>query len=163
MMGSLGLLALAMTVAPVQDVTSFEMFQLLNSCEPMYLLVTVLDDEDMKNVGLTKERVQFAVESRLRGARLLRSGTVSAPLLRVSVAVTRTVYDVNMGYYKRLWDPLTDRYGLAETWTTGSSGTHGSKADYIVSKLSGLLDEFLTEYLRVNEAACTGSPQPPTQ
>ena len=56
MMGSLGLLALAMTVAPVQDVTSFEMFQLLNSCEPMYLLVTVLDDEDMKNVGLTKER-----------------------------------------------------------------------------------------------------------
>ena len=165
MMGSFGLLALALTVAPVQDVTSFEMFQLFNSCEPMYLLLTVPDDndEDMKNVGLTKDRVQFAVESRLRGARLLRSGTVSAPLLQVRVGVTRTMYDVNMGYYKRLWDPLTDRYGLAETWTAGSVGTHGSKADDIVSKLSELLDKFLTNYLRVNEAACTESPQPPTQ
>ena len=51
----------------------------------------------------------------------------------------------------------------AETWTAGSVGTHGSKADDIVSKLSELLDKFLTNYLRVNEAACTESPQPPTQ
>ena len=39
----------------------------------------------------------------------------------------------------------------------------GGRADFILSSLSARLDKFLTEYLRVNESACTGTPQPPTQ
>ena len=42
-------------------------------------------------------------------------------------------------------------------------GTHGQSAEFIVSNLSGTLDKFLTEYLRMNESACTESPQQPTQ
>ena len=41
-------------------------------------------------------------------------------------------------------------------------GAHGQNANFIVSSLSELLDKFLAEYLRVNEAACTESPPPPT-
>ena len=161
MMGSFGLLALALTAVPVQE--SFERFQLFNNCEPMYLLVFDFNNiENAENIGLTKERVQFAVESRLRGARLFRSGT-GTPFLRVSVNFSGVAYTVSADYYKRLSDPVSGGSGFALTWETGSVGTHGGRAEFILSSLSGLLDKFLTEYLRVNESACTESPQPPTQ
>ena len=60
-------------------------------------------------------------------------------------------------------DVATGNTGVAEAWSRGITGTHGEAAEFIISGLSGLLDRFLTEYLRVNESACTESPQPPTQ
>ena len=58
MMGSFGLLALAMTIAPAQEVTDFDRFALFNNCELMHLLILDLsDDEAAENIGLTKERV----------------------------------------------------------------------------------------------------------
>ena len=81
MLGSFGLLALAMSVAPAQGVTDLDRFELFNNCEPMYLLASVFDDDETANdIGLTQERVQFAVESRLRGARLFRSDLGSSGL-----------------------------------------------------------------------------------
>ena len=163
MVASFGLLALALTAVPVQDSTDFERFQLFNDCEPMGLAVVVFDnDGEAENIGLIKERVQFAVESRLRGARLFRSG-YSLPSLDVTVGVVGSAFRITMGYSKMLFDLVSDRVGAATTWSDGTFGTHGSNADFIVSSLSEILDKFLTEYLRVNEAACTGSPQPPTQ
>ena len=164
MTGSFGLLALAMIIAPVQDVTDFERFQLFNNCEPMDLMVSDFNDiEYAENIGLTKERVQFAVESRLRGARLFRSSQ-RVPSLLVSVNFAGEAFTTNISYYKSLLDPASGSRGVATTWEEGSVGTHGrTGVDFILSSLSGLLDKFLTEYLRVNESACTGSPQPPTQ
>ena len=99
MMGSFGLLALALTAVPVQD--SFERFQLFNNCEPMALMVSDFNDiEDAENIGLTKERVQFAVESRLRGARLFRSSQ-RAPLLLVSVDFAGEAFTTNISYYQK--------------------------------------------------------------
>ena len=163
MMGSFGLLALALTAVPVQESTDFERFKLFNNCEPMYLLVLDFNNiENAENIGLTKERVQFAVESRLRGARLFRSG-FGTPFLRVRVNFAGVAYTMSADYYKRLSDPVSGGSSFALTRETASVGTHGGRADFILSSLSGLLDKFLTEYLRVNESACTESPQPPTQ
>ena len=39
-------------------------------------------------------------------------------------------------------------------WETGSYGTHGGDADYILQAVSERLDRFILEYLRVNETAC---------
>ena len=72
MMATFGMLTLAMITPPAQDTTDYdyERFQLFSNCEPMHLLfLSSLDnEEDAKKLGLTDERVQFAVESRLRGA-----------------------------------------------------------------------------------------------
>ena len=163
MMGSFGLLALALTIAPVQDVIDFDRFQLFNNCETMGLVVSVTaEDETAKDVGLTEERVRFAVESRLRGARLFRSGP-DLPVLGVEINVVSGAFAVSMRYYKMLFDSVSGSSGFAIAWLTGTTGTHGSKSEFIVSSLSKSLDQFLTEYLRVNESACTESPQPPTQ
>ena len=155
---------MALTITPVQETTDRNLFQLFNNCEPMSLAVEVNgDDEDVKKVGLTKERVQFAMESRLRGARLFRS-EVFLPVLEVNVSVLGGAFGLSMRYSKTLFDSVSGKNSFAPTWNNLRLGTHGQLgSEYIVSGLSELLDEFLTEYLRVNEAACTGSPQPPTQ
>ena len=164
MMGNFGLLALALTITPVQETTDRDLFQMFNNCEPMSLAVEVSgDDEDVKKVGLTKERVQFAVESRLRGARVFKS-YLSLPGLEVHVTVLDGAFTISMRYNKTLFDSVSGKNSFAPTWDRWILGIHGQPgSEYIVSGLSEFLDEFLTEYLRVNEAACTGSPQPPTQ
>ena len=162
MMGNFGLLALALTITPVQETTDRDLFQLFNNCEPMSLLLEVSgDDEDVKKEGRTKERVQFAVESRLRGARLFRS-VFFLPVLEVNVSVLGGAFMMSMSYNKTVFDSVSGKNSFAPTWNRSILGTQ-SGAAYIILSLSELLDEFLTEYLRVNEAACTGSPQPPTQ
>ena len=84
------------------------------------------------------------------------------PVLEVNVSVLGGAFMISMRYNKTLFDSVSGKNSFATTWNRSILGTQGG-TDYIVSRLSELLDEFLTEYLRVNEAACTGSPQPPTQ
>ena len=160
MIGSFGLLVLAIITAPVQDVTDFDRFALFNNCESMFLLVETLPD-GAADIRLTKERLQVAAESRLRGARLYTSDR-SRPYLYVNVNVAGKAFSTSLRYTKKMLDLATDNTGEASAWYRGITGTHGKNAEYVVSSLSILLDRFLTEYLRVNESACTESPQPPT-
>ena len=126
----------------------------------MFLLVEVLSD-DAADIGLTEERLQVAAESRLRGARLYTSDH-SRPYLYVNVNVTSRAFSTSLRYTKNMRDLATGNTGAASAWEHGITGTHGKDAEYVVSSLSRLLDRFLTECLRVNESACTESPQPPT-
>lgn len=128
-------------------------------------LVVLFDiTEGAGDLKLTKERLQFAAESRLRSARLFKADDGGLPFLTVSVEVVGGAFSTGLGYNKRLFDPASGSGGIAATWSIRMSGTYGrTGAEFIVSKLSELLDQFLVEYLRVNESACTESPQPPTQ
>ena len=49
-------------------------FELYNGCLPMDLVVEVLSD-DAKEIGLSREAIQNALESRLRAARLYQNQT----------------------------------------------------------------------------------------
>ena len=163
MMGSFGLLALALAAVPVQESTDFERFKLFNNCEPMGLFVVFSIVEGATDLKLTEERVQFAVESRLRSARLFKA-EAGLPILQVAVDVVGQAFVIDFGYNKELFDPASGSFGYAPVWSNSTGGTYGQNgADFIVSNLLELLDKFLTEYLRANESACTGSPQPPTQ
>ena len=48
--------------------------------------------------------------------------------------------------------------GAATTWSTGTTGTYGSNVIAIRPIVSEHVDEFLFEYLRVNERACGPGP-----
>ena len=156
MMASFGLLALAVAAVPAQDDTGRDRFELFNNCEPMHLLVLDLYD-DAAEIVLTKERLRFTAESRLRGARLFKAD-LGTPFLQVRVSVTSRAHVVDLTYHKTLFDPVSGRNGFAATWNDGSFGTHGGEAEFILSSLSARLDKFLTQYLRVNESACTERP-----
>ena len=117
-------------------------FELFADCRPMYLVVESLSPHASK-IGLTKEAIRAAAESRLRSARLYRS-IRSAPYLYINVNVVGRGFSISSG-----------NRGLATTWDRGSAGTHGgSGANYILSSISRHMDEFLVEFLRVNEKAC---------
>ena len=135
-----------------------ERFQLFNACRPMVLVIESMDDDEAA-IGLTKEALQAAAESRLRAARLYTEDMRKTDYasLYVSVHVVGRAYSILVFYIKS----VTDEFGVtakATTWFSAPTGTHGGDAGYIVSSLSRQLDKFLAEYLRVNEPACNLAP-----
>ena len=151
-----------------------ERFELFGDCKPIVLFVEGLS-ADASKIGLTAAALQAAVESRLRAARLYAS-TLSlpeseqealalwralrlhrsalTPYLYVNVHVAGNAFHVRLGYQKWVHDSLSDLSGRVTTWDTGSTGTHGDDASYILSSVSQDMDQFLLEFLRVNDDAC---------
>ena len=155
MTAKLGLLALVAVTATGQDADSArKRFELFNNCQPMRLVVEGLPDA-AADIGLTKERLVLAAESRLRGSRLYTAEGYGA-YLYLRVNVVGRAFNIALEYRKNVGDLASGEVGLATTWHAGGAGMHGATgAEFIVSGVSRNLDQFLTEYLRVNEAACS--------
>ena len=152
----LGILLTASTVQ-AQAVSDQDRFQLFNACRPMLLVVERLSS-DAQAVGLTEERIQLAVESRLRAARLYTESMEKAnrAYLYININVVNHAHNISVQYRKWVTDLVNNSNGYATTWDTGGAGTHGGDAGFIIQHLSSSLDEFLAGYLRVNESACDG-------
>ena len=149
----LGILLTASTVQ-AQAISDRDRFKLFNACRPMKLVVENLTP-DAQAVGLTRERIQLAVESRLRAARLYTESTEKAndTYLYVYIHVVGHAFTIIVSYYKLVTDLVNNSNGLATTWIAEGTGT-SEDAGFIIQGLSGHLDEFLAGYLRVNEPAC---------
>ncbi len=132
-----------------------ERFQLFNHCRPMYLLVEDLHS-DADEIGLTKESLTAAVESRLRSARLYE-GDRAAPYLYLNVSVVGQASNISLQYKRWMCHSASGLCGTATTWDTGGTGTHGDDATFVRSKVSEQVDAFLLKYLRVNEEYCPGN------
>ena len=128
-------------------------FQLFTNCEAIYVLVEGLS-ADASKIGLTKESIQNAVESRLRSARIFSTTRKMSHYLYVNVNVAGRTVSSSLEFYKLLSDPFTGTKGFATTWVRGMTGTHGNRVGRILSGLSRHLDNFLTEFLRVNDETC---------
>ena len=127
-------------------------FELFSNCSPMGLVIENLNS-NAAQIGLKRETLQAAVESRLRSARLYTSREL-APYLYINVNVVGKAFNINVKYKKRVYDPASDNTFSATTWNAGTTGTHGGDAGYIRSAVSEIMDHFLLEFLRVNEEAC---------
>ena len=137
-----------------------ERFQLFTGCAPMRLLVEGLPP-GAGQIGLTEGAITRAVESRLRSARLYTSDGeyfnyytlyVQVGVLDLEGRWRSLPYSVDIYFQQRLYNSRVEHTGTAKTWHTGSYGQGGSQ--FILGSISEHMDKFLTEYLRVNEAAC---------
>ena len=136
------------------------LFELGNECKPINLAVEEVGSRGIA-MGLTKEAITTTVRSRLRAARLYRSG--SGPYLYVNVNILpgATAFSVTFEFRKLLSDPkLSGLEGFATTWDRAMVG-QTMNVGYIFSWISQLTDEFIDDYLRVNESACSRSPIDP--
>ena len=157
-------------------------FELWHACEPIYLIVGSLPDHAAE-WGLTREAITATVRSRLRAARLYsRTPSRSFPhrpgsmvhlsafrawlYVHVNTLSEGRAFNVSLEFKKRLPDRLPGRLrdparsgeaGRATTWNTRTVGQ--GDADYILSTVSQLTDEFIDAYLRVNASACQGPGQ----
>lgn len=138
-----------------EDPDIFDWFALWNACETMSLEVQLQDNDN--DSGLTDEEITVAVRSRLRSARLYGDEGLG-PYLHVYVQVFRNVFSVRLSFRKFLEDTgnsdVVPLFGFADTWSTGSIGTYGGDRHFILSQVSGSMDRFIDEYLRVNADAC---------
>ena len=167
--------ALLSTPAGAGDVTDPDRFQLWSECQPVSLTVEDLS-EDAAEIGLTKEAIEVAVRSRLRGARIYGDGDKGIGNLYVRVSVNGKAASLEVRFQKVVIDALRlirrfpskainlrDEFSelenahitnLAATWETGAIGTHGNDSGFILNAVGQHTDQFIDEYLRVNAEAC---------
>ena len=128
----------------------FARFQFFANCEPMGLR-TILGSE-AEQIGLIESAVRANVESRLRSARLYDSNGVNQFVVAIDVA--GAAFLVRLAYQKLVYDVSSNTIERGATWIGGGIGTHSGDSLFLVNGLSGFMDQFLVEYLRVNEEAC---------
>ena len=127
-------------------------FKLFAECKPMDILVEHLSSSASK-LGLTRKSLQHTAESRLRSARLYNSK--ASHYLYVNLFAKNGVFSLELAFKKIVQEPMSGVNAFATTWVVQSIGSYGdSGASFIFSTLSKYTDEFLTEFLRVNEKAC---------
>ena len=130
-----------------------ERFQLFNLCRPMSVVIDL--EGDAQEIQLTDDQVQAALESRLRAASIYAED--DSPALEL-LHVVVSIHGPTMALALRFMKPVRDAFGqvgIATAWEGMSSGTHGRDARGVINFLTEHLDEFLANYLRVNESACS--------
>jgi len=145
-----------------QELNQGDLFKLWNNCRPMDLVVEELS-EDAMHIGLTKEMITTTARSRLRAARLFSTDKDFPYYLYVNVHVAGRAYNIHIRYGKVLDDPVSGVRGLASTWDAGSSGEHGGNRAHILFWTSSYVDQFIDEYLLVNDMACRGETMQPDE
>lgn len=161
--------------AQTPDFNDPEVARFFTGCQPLAMLVEDLPP-DAAEIGITVERLQTLAESRLRVARLYDE--VSPYIVYVRVIVIGLAYSTEVQFVSQVLprnltiavvagsdnpplDVLLRMTTLnATVWTTSGAGMHGQDADNILQAVSESLDEFILEYLRVNESACEGPSLP---
>ena len=135
-----------------------ERFKLFAECKPMGIVVEHLN-KDASKIGLTRKSLQYAAESRLRMARLYSSK--SSHYLYINITNLDKAYSLELSFKKKVRDHFSDLNSFAVTWDIRSVGKVGnSGADFVLSVLSKYMDEFISEFLRVNEKACSQRQEP---
>lgn len=125
-------------------------FNLFTGCSGVFISVQVQDREG-EIPELTTLSVSRAVRSRLRVARIFDPDAI--PYLDIHVMIVGNAFSVST----QLRQPLTGFGGIrgvAATWTSSTTGTSGRAAGYVQDVVTRHLDQFIDEYLRVNEDAC---------
>ena len=136
-------------------------FQLYNACKPLDIAVTHDIGESMR--VLVEEEIEAALESRLRAARLYDSESSSYLSIYVQLLESRVggrqvgwVYATDFEFVKRVRDKASGISRLLPTWKRGHLGIapDSGVGDAILGIIRGSMDQFLADYLRVNESMC---------
>ena len=139
-----------------QEITDYDLFQLWNDCDPVFLVVRDLHDSAEK-VGLTKQRIQTMAESRLRAARIYSLTGINYLYVRVNY-LESGVFDAIVAFkpiVHRDWSSdHRAKTNHTQTWSTGSTGQSAGNSGFIMQSLSEHIDKFINEYLRVNAGSC---------
>ena len=142
-------------IEAIGEETAIEWFELYNHCQPIDLLVFL--DSPSNEIGLTEDSLRIIAESRLRSARLYNSSG-PATILRIFVSTTPEskgrFFITELKYYKSVVDTASKVTNMAITWETSSLGVYGNDKGFILNAVGQQMDEFIVEYLRVNELWC---------
>ena len=161
---AIGLALLLLFAVSIVRADDDELFQLWNECQPVGVLTWISEDSD--RVGLSQERLESLVESRLRVARIFDDSEFTSslyPYLEVGVNVVQVkqvahVFGIQIGLVSLVYKEITDTDGWAMTWqgksVAGVAGRNYDGGSYILQWVGESVDNFIALYLRVNSEAC---------
>ena len=154
----------ALKAGLISDREADGLFKLWNECRPIAFGVHLQGEDKAEEIGLTKEAIETAVRSRLRGARIfrdnpdLRSQSLMPDkngFLQVRVHLGGPAVSWSIRFEKLMTDWATDLVAWADTgWQTGAFGAHRDDSNFILSSIAPGIDKFIDNYLRVNEPSC---------
>ena len=130
----------------------FDRFQLYTACEPVRLVVERLY-EDAAEIGLTKRDIELTTRSRLRAARIYNPEESGPTSLYININTLGPAYNTDV-FFDQIAQTTHGGFGVATTWMTGGTGTHGGNSGFILQRLSRHIDRFIDAYLEVNGADC---------
>ena len=144
---ALAFLMLICRTAYGQDAPSqSDRFKLYNLCAPVRLVIEKLPN-DLASIGLSEAQLEALAESRLRVADLYEEDALTF------LHIEASRYVVQLQYRKPVIDVASSETGLIRTLSKVAEVRDGTAAG-VMLEVSRLLDQFLAEYLRVNEPAC---------
>ena len=137
---------------------SIEEFELYTKWLGVILVVEFVSD-DAREIGLGREEIIAAVESRLRAADLYQSGyfgfpegsVVFFPHLYVNVNVKGNAFSILVELKKWVNEPLSGQLNFAQTWRTGTFEKHDGRSGSIMSAVRSLTDQFVDAWNEVNK------------
>lgn len=151
-------LLLAAGSTSADEVSDLDRFELWNDCRPMdFDVIGLSGDSDAKAIGLTEDAVKAVILKRLRAAGLYSKDQNETELssLLASVNIVNVAFTTIVDYYKVVSDSATGLMYTAPTWSSSVTGVNTkSTPAFILSSVTYKTDEFIDEYLRVNETAC---------
>ena len=133
-------------------------YSLYNRCTGLNLVVGDMPS-DADRIGLRKAAVVAAVESRLRGARMMSDEfTGEALIVGIDVLAVGTadevVFSVNVSLVRYMEDNGFGKAELMGAWKAGTLGIAHSTDQFVLGSLSKVIDRFVSNYLRANGAVC---------
>lgn len=148
---AVALLLLAAAPVRAETISADARFELWNDCRPIDLVAESATG-GTPGIGLTERAIAAALRAKLGAAGIYDPEGLA--FLDVRANVVGPAFHVSVEFRKRLRDPASGEDGLAATWISGSTGTHGGNPHYILKSISEHADRFVQQYLRVNAAAC---------
>ncbi len=139
-----------LTLVAMGEATSLDRFQLFNDCQALDVIVESLTTDE-RALGLTKVGIESRVVSRLSSAGLYDPS--SDAFVYVQVSALNQAYVVIVELNKVVIDEATTIRYFAATWDRKIIGT-GARADTILGVVGRHLNDFIGQYLRVNDEAC---------
>ena len=152
----------ALEAGAISGEEAHEAALLWNECRPVAFKAHLQGQDAAKKIGLTGKAIETAVRSRLRGARLFLDApdlrarpTKAAGYLRIGVHLSDGFVSWRVHFEKRSEDLATGLVGFSPTgWQEAAFGGYVSDGNGILYGIATALDEFVDDYLRVNQSAC---------
>ena len=153
---ALAVLAAAAVAQSEPDPSLYD--RLYTGCAPVSVSVSLNDETQSLGVADKKE-LETLSESRLRAARLFAPQSGRGLFVAVDAVDGdgANAYYLRISFFQLMVNPVTEGTVRVPAWDRGFVGWFGDLADpseRLQGRASYFLDEFIRDYLRVNEDAC---------
>lgn len=148
-----GLLILTFGVQ-ADDPMSLTHRNLFALCAPMNFIVEPIDERQSQKIGLTNKTIEDEIEDRLRAADLYNASASQYLSVHLNLSDTGEFFGPSLSLNRYVNNMGFGIGGFVTVWNTNTVGMHGGNSKHITGSVILQVENFITDYLHVNETEC---------